>query len=239
MKEFLRGLGAAIPIASGYVPVAITFGLVVTSGGLSPLDAVGASLLVFAGAAQFLAAGMFISGAGALQIIVSGTLLNLRHLLMSSVVANNLTDTPRWKRGVLAFGITDEVFGIAGRLAITGRSIGPAYLLGLETGAYLSWITGTLIGATTGNILPEGIQNALGVALYALFAALLAGIIRDATVGSPRSRMVGAAIVGGGLNWALRSSVGFLPGLSPGVAFPIAMICAALLFTIKPREAAE
>lgn len=235
MKRFLSGLSAALPIASGYIPVAITFGLIVRSGGLSVLDATLSSVLIFAGAAQFLAAGMFFSGAGVLQIVVSGWLLNLRHLLMSSVVANNLLGTtPRRQRGILAFGITDEVFGIISRLALTGKQIDPAFLLGLELGAYLSWVGGTVVGASIGNILPPRIQRAMGMALYALFAVLLAGIIRDATAGSKRRRMVGTALVGGALNWLLRAGL----GLSAGAAFPIAMIAAALAFTIGSDDTA-
>lgn len=236
MKQLLTGLTAALPIASGYIPVAITFGLIVQSGGLSILDAALSSVLIFAGAAQFLAAGMFFTGAGVVQIVVSAWLLNLRHLLMSSVVANNLVrSTPRWQRNILAFGITDEVFGITSRFALNGKAIDPAFLIGLEVGAYLSWVGGTIAGASIGNVLPPRVQQAMGMALYALFAVLLAGIVRDAAAGSQRRRMIGAALLGGGLNWIFRTGL----GLSPGVAFPIAMIVAAVAFTIGPNEAAS
>lgn len=226
MNRTLSGLRDAIPIAGGYIPVAITFGLIVRGGGLSMLDAILASALVFAGAAQFLAIGMFIAGAGVLQIIVAGTLLNLRHLLMSSVIAERLDPgTSPLLRHVVAFGVTDEVFGIAGRRAATGASVEPRSLLGLEIGAYAAWVGGTAVGALVGDILPPAIQTAMGMALYALFAGLLAGIIRDVARGRPRLTMVITAITGAALNTVLRVWVGW----DPGIAFPVAMIGAAMI----------
>jgi predicted branched-subunit amino acid permease len=203
-------------------------------GGLSVLDAGLASVIVFAGAAQFLAAQMFLSGAGVIQIVVSGWLLNLRHLLMSSVVADHLdrrTSLP--VRSVLAFGITDEVFGVAGRKAAAGEPIHPAFLAGLELGAYLAWVSGTVVGAVAGNVLPPSVRDAMGMALYALFAALLAGLIRDAAAGSRRRKMVFSALTAGGLNWLLRGVF----GMDAGLAFPLAMVAAAVVFS--GRDAGE
>ncbi len=225
MKQFFSGLGAAIPIAGGYVPVAITFGLIVRSGGLSVLDATLSSLIIFAGAAQFLAAGMYFSGAGIVQIVISAWLLNLRHLLMSSVIAEHVTASPA-ARSALAFGVTDEVFGVAGWRVASGGSLPAPYLAGLETGAYAAWVGGTVLGAAVGNVLPPTLQAAMGMALFALFVSLLTGQIREAR-GSRRIKHIAAAITAGGLNAILRSS----GGLDAGIAFPIAMILSALLFT--------
>ncbi|MFP4152159.1 MAG: AzlC family ABC transporter permease, partial [Alkalispirochaeta sp.] len=233
MRQLASGLLASLPIASGYVPVAITFGLIVRSGGLSVIDAGLASLIIFAGAAQFLAAGMYFSGAGVLQIVIAGWLLNLRHLLMSSVIAEHLDRSASMPiRTILAFGVTDEVFGVAGRRAARGDTLDASYLIGLELGAYTAWVGGTFIGAIVGDILPPPVRTAMGMALYALFAALLAGLIREAGTTSTRVQMAGAAVLAGGANWFLRN----VSGLEPGVAFPIAMITTALLFAIRPPD---
>jgi predicted branched-subunit amino acid permease len=255
MRTFLRGLTAAIPIASGYIPVAITFGLIVRSFGLSPLDAALASILVFAGAAQFLAIGMYGSGIGAagvagsagaaalaagstaaggglllgavagtpilllVQIVIAGWLLNLRHLLMSSVIAHNISGSAGvGLRSVLAFGVTDEVFGVAGWRIAEGGAVQPPFLLGLEIGAYSAWVGGTIIGALAGEVLPFHLRVAMGLALYALFAALLAGQIRaahrreDANV----APLVIAAVVAATINGTLRLALGW----DAGAAFP-------------------
>ena len=256
MKNFSKGLADAIPIGSGYVPVAVTFGLVVRSFGLSPMDAVLASLCIFAGSSQFLAigaygaaatvvgltatqgagdAGWFVGPwptgvrlAGLLQIIVAGWLLNLRHLLMSSVVAEHLTGArSRRVRSALAFGVTDEVFGVAGLQIARGGSIRAPYLAGLELGAYSAWVAGTAVGALVGDVLPDRLRVAMGLALYALFAALLAGQFRSAGDGARgrRVRLAVAAVAAAGINALLRFAI----GLDAGSAFPIAMIIGAVI----------
>jgi predicted branched-subunit amino acid permease len=287
MRTFLKGLTAAIPIASGYIPVAITFGLIVRSFGLSPLDAALASILVFAGAAQFLAIGMYGSGiaaagvaggvvaagaagsagaagaaagtagatgaaAGSLtlgvvagtpvlllvQIVIAGWLLNLRHLLMSSVIAHNISGSAGLGlRSLLAFGVTDEVFGVAGWRIAEGGAVRPPFLLGLEVGAYSAWVGGTIIGALAGEILPFHLRIAMGLALYALFAALLAGQIRaahrrdDARV----APLVVAAAVAATINGTLRLAFGW----DAGAAFPLAMIAGALVAMTVPAGTEE
>ncbi|MFW5695476.1 MAG: AzlC family ABC transporter permease [Alkalispirochaeta sp.] len=240
MHSFSKGLVAAIPIASGYIPVAITFGLVVRSVGLTTLDAFLASLLVFAGAAQFLAIGMY--GAAGLvagtvspaslvviaQIVIAGWLLNLRHLLMSSVIAHNLSGAQSVRfRSVLAFGVTDEVFGVAGWRIAEGGTVRPRYLLGLELGAYSAWVGGTVVGALSGEILPEHLRVAMGLALYALFAALLAGQFRAAhkkegTRVAPLAVAAGSAAL---INAALRLGVDW----DAGAAFPVAMVAGTVI----------
>jgi 4-azaleucine resistance transporter AzlC len=240
MHSFSKGLVAAIPIASGYIPVAITFGLVVRATGLTTVDAFLASLLVFAGAAQFLAIGMY--GAAGLvagtvspaslvviaQIVIAGWLLNLRHLLMSSVIAHNLNGARGiLTRSVLAFGVTDEVFGVAGWRIAEGGTVRPRYLLGLELGAYSAWVGGTVVGALSGEILPHHLQVAMGLALYALFAALLAGQFRAAhqkegTRVAPLAVAAGSAAL---INAALRGGLGW----DAGAAFPVAMVAGALI----------
>jgi 4-azaleucine resistance transporter AzlC len=234
VKVFFSGIVAALPIATGYFPVAITFGILVVNTGLGFLDAILASALVFAGAAQFMAIGMYAgiaAGAGTaagLQIVVAGWLLNLRHLLMSSVIAHNLGGTrtagnsvkENALRSVLAFGVTDEVFGVASLRIAEGGQVRPPFLLGLELGAYAAWVGGTAVGATMGEILPPGLRAAMGLALYALFAALLAGQVRAGRT----VPVTIAAIVAAAVNVILRS--GF--GVGPGGAFPPAMIAGAL-----------
>lgn len=260
MRTFLRGLTAAIPIASGYIPVAITFGLIVRSFGLSPLDAALASILVFAGAAQFLAIGMYGAGitaaaggaaAGGLalgavagtpvlllvQIVIAGWLLNLRHLLMSSVIAHNISGSARLGlRSVLAFGVTDEVFGVAGWRIAEGGAVRPPFLLGLEIGAYSAWVGGTIVGALAGEILPFHLRVAMGLALYALFAALLAGQIRAAhrREDGRVAPLLIAATVAATINGTLRLALGW----DAGAAFPVAMIAGALVAMAVPAAPA-
>ena len=257
-NELWKGVRAAIPIATGYVPVAITYGLVARTAGLSPIDTILSSLLIFAGASQFLAVGMYgstlrgtllgASSAAApivvwgtspraflvvVQIIVVGWLLNARHLLMSSVIARALDPaTPRTVRRVLSFGITDEVFGVASLHAGGGATLHPTFLIAMEAIAYLTWVGGSALGAYTGDVLPQALQTAMGLTLYALFSALLAGQVRAYL--AQRNRTIqktvalwASIIAAAGLNTLLQHVFSW----SAGASFPIAMVVGATVGT--------
>lgn len=219
--HYRDGLHASLPIAAGYIPVAVTFGLLSRNGGLSTADAVAASLFAFAGAAQFMAIGMFTQGIAVFQIVTATFLLNLRHILLSSVVVHRLLPTNGvGHRALLAYGVTDEVFAVATR----DTTIAPTYLLGLETGAYSSWVFGTLVGAVVGSVLPPLVQAALGFALYALFLALLlAHLEKDVWFLVPA---VAAAAVNAFLRLAVHTSA--------GVAFPVAMVAGTVAGFLTP-----
>ena len=82
-SEFWAGLRATLPLVLGAIPFGIIFGAVAVSSGLSPLTAQAMSVFVFAGASQFIAAGLFASGAGLFVIILTTFVVNLRHSLYS------------------------------------------------------------------------------------------------------------------------------------------------------------
>ncbi len=219
--QLLDGLRGAVPIAVGYVPVAITFGLLARNGGLSTADAMAASMFAFAGAAQFMAIGMFAQGIAPVQIVVATFFLNLRHILMSSVIVHRLSPTRGFaQRAALAYGVTDETFAVATR----DENIAPAYLHGLEIGAWGSWVAGTVIGAVVGSLLPPLVQAALGFALYALFLSLLLSHVeRDAWLLVP-------AVAAAATNAVLRELI----GVHAGLAFPVAMVVGAAAGFLTP-----
>ncbi|HHU81480.1 MAG TPA: AzlC family ABC transporter permease [Firmicutes bacterium] len=69
-----------------------------------------------------------------------------------------------------AFGVTDESFA----LAVTRKKrLTPLFLLALEVTAYSGWLTGTITGFLLGAALPAEARASMGIALYAMFAAIL------------------------------------------------------------------
>lgn len=228
VRSFMKGVTASLPIATGYIPVAVTYGLIAASAGLSTGETVVSSALIFAGAAQFLAVGLYTAGVPLPQLLLSVWLLNLRHLLMSSVVARRLPVTGVVARGVLAFGITDEVFGVITTEAAGEDPVNPWRLAGLEAGAYSAWVLGTAAGAGTGAIIPVDVRVAMGLALYILFTALLAGQARR----GPAGPILTAAGTAAATNTVLRLAT----PLGAGVAFPVAMIMGGIAGTVFFRR---
>ena len=197
-SNFLQGIKAGLPIAAGYFPIAIAFGALAAQADLSWFDAGLMSVIVFAGASQFVGVSMIIAGAGAIQIIATTFFLNLRHLIMSLAVNDQIREfSPAWK-GFLSFFITDETFALL-TLGEEGGSKGktPLHLAGLMLTAYTGWVSGSVVGGLGAGFIPDEITTAMTVGLYALFIGLLV---------PPARKAVGfgvIALVSMVLNWGL------------------------------------
>ena len=103
-----QGLLQTAPLAASVFTYGLVFGALSRQAGLSTLQALLMSALVYAGSAQFLALGMLTTGATALPVIISTLIVNLRHLLMGASLAPYLKGERPWRLAVLAAG---EVFG--------------------------------------------------------------------------------------------------------------------------------
>jgi len=170
-SDFVYGLKRGMPITLGYIPVAFTFGLMVVSGGLPPWIAVFTSMTNLTSAGQFAGIRILLAGAGYLEIMLTTLVINLRYVLMSLSLTQKVDPAmPLGKRMVFSFGITDETFAVAGTEA--GR-VSFAYLLGLILGPILAWSGGTALGGLASTALPPQLGSAMGIALYAMFIAII------------------------------------------------------------------
>jgi 4-azaleucine resistance transporter AzlC len=170
-----EGFKAAIPIMSGYFPIAAAYGLLASSQGLSFAETVSMSIIVFAGAAQFIAVQMISEGAIFNSIVSAVFLMNLRHFLMSASVKSKMGHVSRIKFPLIAFFVTDETFAVS---SAKQNRIEPDYMLALQISSYLSWIAGSAIGHAAGNLIPEILISCMGIALYAMFIALLVPAVK-------------------------------------------------------------
>ena len=199
------GLRAAVPIVLGYLPAAVAFGVAARAAGLNAIEAVLMSLIVFSGASQFALVGLITAGASWFVMAAISLVLGARHLLYGPSLATHLRGMTLGRAAVAAFGLTDEVFAIAftklPERRLAGRPSGTdfGYLLGLGTGAYVSWALGTWIGAVAGLAVVvafPSLSPALSFALPALFVALLVSLTRSGEVVSESiSRPVAVAVL--------------------------------------------
>jgi 4-azaleucine resistance transporter AzlC len=165
------GFISALPLIFGFFPVAMAFGLLAKNTGISLQDTSLFSVMVFAGASQFMALDMIKDGIAAGSIILATFLLNLRHLIMSASLSVRFQAIKKRWLPVIAFGITDEAFSL---ISLRDKPINVPFLLTLQITSYSSWVAGTIAGYLVGTLLPETVQLSLGVGLYAMFMALLA-----------------------------------------------------------------
>ena len=80
------------------------------------------------------------------------------------------THFPFFHRFFIAYGITDEIFGVS--VCREGK-LSPFYSYGVIALAAPGWTLGTFLGIVSGNILPARVISALSVALYGMFIAVI------------------------------------------------------------------
>lgn len=168
---FKRGFKDGIPIALGYLSVSFAFGMLVISKGFPLWSPITISATNLTGTGQFVGAELISKSAGFAEIACSLLIINLRYVLMSLSLSQKLSpDITLFQRCVIAFGNTDEIYGVSmqQRGLLTYR-----YMCGIIFCSYLGWVGGTVIGALASDILPAFILSALGIALYAMFLAII------------------------------------------------------------------
>jgi 4-azaleucine resistance transporter AzlC len=169
--QFRGGMKAALPIVLGYLPVGVAFGLLARNAGLTPSEVGLMSLLVYAGASQFLAIEMIFKGMTWLPIVVATFFINLRHFLMSSNLSLYFRNTRFPLLGFLSAQLTDESFGVAISNLLKVKN-NPPYLFGLQMTSHFAWVIGSIGGALFGPFIKIS-EYGLPFALPSLFICLL------------------------------------------------------------------
>ncbi|WP_094837495.1 AzlC family ABC transporter permease [Bordetella genomosp. 4] len=189
------GLKACLPIMIGYFPVAVTFGVAGLSTGLSPVQVVLISVLVYAGASQFLLLASIKAGTPWLWVVALCSLLNARHLLYGPLLSRFLPER-LGTRLRLAFLLTDEVFATAlNRIGPVSPEHRNRWMTLLGLGAWLTWIAGTAVGVYAGDGLEHHFPMLSQVMRFALPALFLALVCQSVT--RPlRGAIIAALLVG-------------------------------------------
>ncbi len=160
-----------IPICLGYFAVSFALGIAGRNVGMNAVQAFVMSLTMVASAGQFAAITLIGAGAGVIEMITTTLIVNLRYLLMSCSLTQKLSpDTKFIHRLGLAYCMTDEIFGLS--VSVDGF-LRPVYTYGITFISVSGWCLGTILGVIVGNILPALVTNALGVAMYGMFLAII------------------------------------------------------------------
>jgi len=167
VKEALKN---GFSIFIGYVPPAIAFGILSKSCDVTLLESFLFSAVVFAGASQFIALNLLMTGMGPGGIILTTLLVNFRHFLMSAYLSTRIEKMAKRHLFLIAFGVTDEIFSV---LSFSKRKLTKTFVFILEFSAYSGWVSGTAAGYILGGFLPEILTKSMGIALYSLLLAIL------------------------------------------------------------------
>ena len=230
--NYTYGLKRGLPIGLGYLPVAFGFGISAVSEGLNPLEAVIISITNFTSAGQVAGVSVMVALGTVLEMIIAQFIINVRYSLMAIALTQKLSGKFTFPyRLIAAFGISDESFVMA---ASEKEEITPSYMFGLITLPIICWSLGTALGAYSGSILPHDVRAALGLAIYAMFVAIIVPPARD-------NRAVMWAIF---IASALSCTIYYVPWLSEHISSGFSVIiCAvaasAIMAKIKPLEEKE
>lgn len=227
LKNYKKGLLAGIPIALGYLSVSFTFGIIAIKYGLTWWEAALISMTNVTSAGQF--AGVQLMGTPGLwlDMLLAEMTINIRYSFMSIALSQKLDKkfSGIW-RWILGFTITDEIFAVA----VSEENVTRSYFAGLSTLPYIGWSVGTILGAIMGNVLPQSVMSALGLAIYGMFVAIVVPVMKT------EKPVVWTVILAA----ILSSCFTYIPKLShlsSGLAISIcAIVSAGIMAYLRPVE---
>ena len=171
-KDFVDGIRLFVPIGAGYLPLGFACGIVCAEAGMSVMQIFLMSLLVYAGAGQYIAGGMIAAGASPLSIIITTFIVNSRHILYTSVLYPYISKWSFLKQSLFAAQITDEVFAMHSSF-MSRNNVSTVTEFTLNIFSHSSWVISNTIGGISARLIPDSSKFGLDFTLYALFIALI------------------------------------------------------------------
>lgn len=231
-NELRTGIRTGLPVGLGYFSVSFGFGTLAAANGMRALDATLISATNLTSAGQFAGLTLILAMSGLWEMVLTQLVINSRYALMSLALSQRMGERigllPRF---FIAFINTDEVFALA---MARQEPLTAPFLLGLGVLPIAGWVSGTLLGALAGSVLPLSVRTALGVMLYGMFVAIVVPPAR-------KEKSVAAAVLLAVIFSCLFAWAPVLKELSAGVSIVVctvaaAGICAAL-FPVQEAEA--
>jgi 4-azaleucine resistance transporter AzlC len=171
------GMVASLPVALSVFAYGCVFGLLARQAGMRFTDAALMSSLVYAGSAQFVALGLWISPLPIGALVLTTLVINLRHLLMGAAMRPWFGALPPLVAYGSMFFLVDESWALTMREFARGeRNAG--YFVGTGIPIFFGWLSATVVGFTVGTAIRDPAEFGLDFAFTAVFIALLVGLWR-------------------------------------------------------------
>jgi 4-azaleucine resistance transporter AzlC len=215
-----RGLArdiALVCLADGVV--GLSYGAISVGGGLDLWVPIAMSLLVFAGASQFLFVGIVAAGGSPIAATVAGLLVNSRHVAFGLAVSDVIGHG--WRRALGSHVMTDE--NVAFALGQDELRHKRAAYWACGIGIFVCWNAGVVVGALAGSVITDTDAFGLDAAFPAVLLALVLPSLKDKATRT-------AALVG---SVAALAVTPFLPA-----GLPVLLALVGLLF-YRPARTLE
>lgn len=229
---YKQGLKDGIPIALGYFAVAFTLGIAAEKAGLTAFQTFIATGTTLASAGGYAGISVIAAGGTYFEMFLTMLIVNARYILMSCSLSQKISPkTSTLHRMGVAFGVTDEIFGISS--AVSGY-LNPFYNYGAMTVAIPGWASGAALGVLVGNILPVSVMSALSVGIFGMFLAIIVPPAKENKV------IMGGVIASFVLSFLFNKLPIIANNISSGMQVIILTVVIALvlaiLFPVKEEE---
>jgi predicted branched-subunit amino acid permease len=215
-RDFITGARDSLPILLGVVPFAMICSVAAVSVGLTPLEAMSMSFIVYAGASQLAVLQLMGEGAVWLVMVLTAWTINLRFTMYSAALAPYLKDEPLLRKAPFAYILSDQAFGVTMSHFANELPAHPAwYYYGAAAAVWLTWNTSAVIGGLLGTLVPAswGLDFAFPLSFMALMFAALKD--RPAVLAAAVAGL--AAVMAKGLPYNLGLVLAALLGIGAGL----------------------
>lgn len=210
------GVRRSAPLVPGLVPFGLVAGVAAVEAGLDPLQAVGLSVVVFAGAAQLAMIDLLSENAPLAVVVATGAVINLRMVMYSASIAPHFRDFRERVRPLCSYLLTDPAYALS-LVAFEEEDVDrlPFYL-GLGLSVWTVWQVSTVAGVLLGRGLPPSWGFSFAVPLVFLSLLLPAADDRPKALAAVAAGAV--AVLGRDLPLNLGLPAGVLVGVVVGTA---------------------
>jgi 4-azaleucine resistance transporter AzlC len=177
-QDFLAGARATTPILIGVIPFAMITGVGAVNVGMTVFEAMGMSVIVFAGASQLVVFQLMTAGSPWLIMVLTAWVVNLRFTMYSATLASYLQKLSIWQKALLAYMLSDQAFGVSLSHFVTEENVSHRWFyFGSAATIWVAWQISALIGALLGALVPASFGFDFAFPLS--FMALMFGALRD------------------------------------------------------------
>ena len=190
----LAGVQRAVPLAVSIFLVGTVYGVLARHAAMTLPETLLMSAIVFAGASQFVAVGLWTMPIPIAAIVATTLIVNLRHVLLGAALRSWFRDLSPWRAYGSLFFMVDESWALTVRRMRAGET-DRAFLIGAGSLMYGSWLSASATGYLAGTAIGDLSRWGLDFAITAVFAALLVGMWRGRSDLLPWTVSAGVSIM--------------------------------------------
>jgi 4-azaleucine resistance transporter AzlC len=178
-NDLYAGASTFVPVAISIAAYGVVWGVLARGAGLTLLEVMLMSGLVFAGSAQFVALDLWTVAPSSLPIgplVVAALIINLRYLLLTATLRPLFGPQDQFKGALTMFIVSDETWALTVGEMSRGTRGNVAFLIGAGLVAFAVWMASTVTGHVLGSAIDDPSKYGLDFAFTATFLALLLGM---------------------------------------------------------------